>query len=135
MHGSVHVHMVYSVRAKLAVRITARFRDLLPVGHGKDADCQVETGGFRSAGTPQTKREPVPGGRSPENRTRSGDHARSRPGCGVIAASGSAALGTRGEAVAVVRSAVMYLACTSGTPFEYLSWTLTGSPHPASDCP
>ena len=25
MHGSVHVHMVYSVRAKLAVRITARF--------------------------------------------------------------------------------------------------------------
>src|SRR5260370_34931469 len=27
MHGSVHVHMVYSVRAKLAVRITARFAD------------------------------------------------------------------------------------------------------------
>ncbi len=25
MYGSVHVHMVYSVRAKLAVRITARF--------------------------------------------------------------------------------------------------------------
>jgi len=27
MRGSVHVHMVYSVRAKLAVRITARFPD------------------------------------------------------------------------------------------------------------
>jgi hypothetical protein len=25
MHGSVRVHMVYSVRAKLAVRITARY--------------------------------------------------------------------------------------------------------------
>ncbi len=30
MHGSVHVHMVYSVRAKLAVRITARFADPRP---------------------------------------------------------------------------------------------------------
>jgi hypothetical protein len=30
MYGSVHVHMVYSVRAKLAVRITARFADLRP---------------------------------------------------------------------------------------------------------
>ncbi len=30
MHGSVRVHMVYSVRAKLAVRITARFADLRP---------------------------------------------------------------------------------------------------------
>ena len=30
MYGSVHVHMVYSVRAKLAVRITARFADLCP---------------------------------------------------------------------------------------------------------
>jgi len=28
MHGSVRVHMVYSARAKLAVRITARFGDL-----------------------------------------------------------------------------------------------------------
>ena len=30
MHGSVRVHMVYSVRAKLAVRITARFADPRP---------------------------------------------------------------------------------------------------------
>jgi hypothetical protein len=36
MHGSVRVHMVYSVRAKLAVRITARFRDLVAVGHAED---------------------------------------------------------------------------------------------------
>src|SRR4029077_14084280 len=37
MHGSVRVHMVYSVQAKLAVRITARFGDLMTVSHGKDA--------------------------------------------------------------------------------------------------
>jgi hypothetical protein len=37
MRGSVRVHMVYSVRAKLAVRITARFPDLLAVGHGEGA--------------------------------------------------------------------------------------------------
>jgi len=30
MHGSVHVHIADSVRAKLAVRITARFADLRP---------------------------------------------------------------------------------------------------------
>jgi hypothetical protein len=30
IHSSVHVHMVYSVRAKLAVRITARFADPRP---------------------------------------------------------------------------------------------------------
>jgi len=30
MRGSVHVHMVYTVRAKLAVRITARFADPRP---------------------------------------------------------------------------------------------------------
>ena len=30
MYSSVHVHMVYSVRAKLAVRITARFADPRP---------------------------------------------------------------------------------------------------------
>jgi hypothetical protein len=34
IRASVHVHMVYSVRAKLAVRVTARFRGLLAVGHG-----------------------------------------------------------------------------------------------------
>ena len=51
MHGSVHVHMVYSVRAKLAVRITARFADprrFCPsVGH-RDAhlsdDCRASVG-------------------------------------------------------------------------------------------
>src|SRR5208282_2660529 len=37
MHGSVHVHMVYSVRAKLAVRITAPFAQLAAVGGGRDA--------------------------------------------------------------------------------------------------
>ena len=37
MHGSVRVHMVYSVRAKLAVRITARFTELAAVTGGKDA--------------------------------------------------------------------------------------------------
>jgi hypothetical protein len=44
MHGSVHVHMVYSVRAKLAVRITARFGDLRPFcpltwAPGHSSDC------------------------------------------------------------------------------------------------
>jgi hypothetical protein len=39
MHGSVYVHMVYSVRAKLAVRITARFagpRPFCPVSRAPD---------------------------------------------------------------------------------------------------
>ena len=51
MHGSVHVHMVYSVRAKLAVRITARFRDLLAAGHGEDTDQQVKAGRLRVRGS------------------------------------------------------------------------------------
>src|SRR5690348_11620276 len=38
MHGSVRVHMVYRVRVKLAVRVTARFRDLMTVGHREGAD-------------------------------------------------------------------------------------------------
>ena len=51
MHGSVHVHMVYSVRAKPAVRITARFRDLLAAGHGDDTDQQVGAGRLRVCGS------------------------------------------------------------------------------------
>ena len=69
MRGSGYGHIADSVRAELAVRMTACFRDLLAVGHGEDADCQVETGGFGSAGLPQMKRELVPAGRSPESRT------------------------------------------------------------------
>jgi hypothetical protein len=52
MHGSVRVHMVYSVRAKLAVRITARFagprRSVSLPGRGSRA--------FRSAGSSRSTR-------------------------------------------------------------------------------
>ena len=49
-HGSVRVHMVYSVRAKLAVRITARFRNLVAVGYGKTRSAGGKPGNFRSTG-------------------------------------------------------------------------------------
>jgi hypothetical protein len=50
MHGSVHVHIADSVRAKLAVRITARFGDLMTVSHGKDAIGRRKPGNLRSTG-------------------------------------------------------------------------------------
>ena len=94
MHGSARVHMVYSVRAKLAVRITARFGDLVALGHGKDAI------GRREAGQPPVGRcgacerqivlamcPQVPGATAP------GGHALSRLGCNVRAGAAVTAAG------------------------------------------
>ena len=50
MRGGVHVHMVSSARAKLAVRITVRSGDLAAVGHAKEADRQAGAGRLRVRG-------------------------------------------------------------------------------------
>src|SRR5216683_2382732 len=60
MHGSVHVHMVYSVRVKLAVRITAPSAICWPWADGKDAGRQAEAGDPGSADAPPTECELVP---------------------------------------------------------------------------
>ena len=62
IHGSVRVHMVYSARAKLAVRITARSRDLAAVRGGRgtsqyasrraDSGLQICQGGTKASSCP-----------------------------------------------------------------------------------
>ena len=50
MHGSVHVHMVYRVRAKLAVRITARFAIWWPSAMEKTRSAGGKPDNLRSTG-------------------------------------------------------------------------------------
>jgi len=118
MHSSGYGHIADSVRAKLAVRITARFAVRRPSRRGEEAG----SARFR------VRRRVVVVVRNCQRSARSGgcgsrtsdDHAGS--GTGIQASAGRWAGGRRYGSGWIAQPA-MYLACTSGTPFMYLRWT------------
>ena len=120
MHGSVRVHMVYSVRAKLAVRITARSRDLAAVRGGRgtsqyasrraDSGLQICQGG--------TKASSCPGGLLAADSSSDGSGGHTCAGREQMLPAAEDGHGPdparSGQAVAV-----MCPACTAGTPFMH----------------
>ena len=127
MHGSVRVHMVYSVRAKLAVRITARSAVRRP---------------------PTTLTTPtacMPEPRGPEVRERRAVIVSTMSAClkaavarwtrdhaaagldGMTTPSGLALWSSSAVEAASTASRVAALSCTFGTPFIYLACTCHGA--------